>query len=143
MVDVILDGEVVAWDDGRKEIIPFGFNRAVAKSRKEWLHCNGGIDTRDIDPHGENNDGLRVVTTGKDVDTDHRSSKKCWLKYVVFDVLYMSGPDASRIMNGVFNGIIRKKESSYIIPHTGSLLNLDLYQRRAILQVNNNIETLT
>lgn len=33
-VNVILDGEIMAWDGGREEYIPFGANRTVANARR-------------------------------------------------------------------------------------------------------------
>jgi DNA ligase-4 len=33
-VDVVLDGEVMAWDNRRKELVPFGHNRTVANFRR-------------------------------------------------------------------------------------------------------------
>eukprot|EP00980_Cylindrotheca_fusiformis_P025864 scaffold14741_cov135-Cylindrotheca_fusiformis.AAC.14 len=33
-VDVVLDGEVMAWDNRREELVPFGYNRTVANFRR-------------------------------------------------------------------------------------------------------------
>ena len=36
-VDVILDGEMIGWDDGIKKDAPFGWNRAFAKNREDFM----------------------------------------------------------------------------------------------------------
>lgn len=39
-IDVILDGEVMAWDNRRKELVPFGHNRTVANFRRYVLRLS-------------------------------------------------------------------------------------------------------
>ena len=48
---MILDGEVIAWDNGRKETILFGANRSVAKFRREWCERHSQVDARDLGVH--------------------------------------------------------------------------------------------
>jgi len=136
-VDVILDGEVISWDNLRKEIIPFGVNRGVAKSRRDYMRRNGLLDERDLDIHDEN-DGVTVMTESltagfdKNLEFDEGvvPGKDIWLKYVVFDILYLGGPDASKVMKESFDFLKDEFQPSV----TGSLLNLDLWKRRRILQ---------
>lgn len=42
---------MVAWDDKQKITLPFGWNRRVAKVRKDWLKRNNELDPRDLDLH--------------------------------------------------------------------------------------------
>ncbi len=138
-VDVILDGEVISWDNQRKEVIPFGQNRGVAKTRKSYLRNHGLLDERDVsdDVHNKN-EGLNAMTesilAGFDKQIDFEDSvipgKDVWLKYIVFDILYIGGPDAQKVIDDAFDpfqlDIIKPKER-------GSILNLDLWKRRRIL----------
>jgi ATP-dependent DNA ligase len=50
-VDVILDGEMIAWDNIDKENILFGKNKTVAKMRRKWCSLNGLIDECDLNLH--------------------------------------------------------------------------------------------
>lgn len=62
-VDVILDGEVISWDNGRQEIIPFGVNRTVANDRRAYCERKGLLEESDLNHHQEEQD-LNVMNTG-------------------------------------------------------------------------------
>ncbi len=137
-VDVILDGEVVSWDNGKSETIPFGQNRGIAKARRVYLNDEGLLDNRDLNLH-DNEDGDNVMkestTYGYDKDYPFDEGvvpgKDTWLKYTVFDILYLGGPDADKVMEEAFKPF----QNDALKPQrTGSLLNLDLWKRRRILQ---------
>jgi hypothetical protein len=89
-VDVILDGEVIAWDDKQKVTLPFGCNRRVAKLRKEWLQHNRELDDRDLNLHDGEGD-VNVVSGGfhgeenLGFETNQNSGSHVWMKYVIFD----------------------------------------------------------
>jgi hypothetical protein len=138
-VDVILDGEVVSWDNEKMETIPFGVNRAIAKSRKGYMKKNGLLDERDLDLHRDEKEGVTVMTDALGAGFDKNVSfdegitpgKEVWLKYMVFDILYLGGPDASKVMEDAFTPFQKKDLKP---PNVGSILNLDLWKRRRILQ---------
>lgn len=129
-VDVILDGEVISWDDGRKEVIPFGANRGVANDRRKYLFKHGLVEDRDLNHHqnaqnvvNPNDDEVKEKGTPGNADYIGRS---CWLKYIVFDILYVGGPDAEKVIS----------ESTTLtgddLP-TGSILKLSGFDRKKIL----------
>ena len=139
-VDVILDGEMISWDDGNKECIAFGYNRAVAKERKEWMEQNGCLDERDKDPHAGREDELNILTvsesrkskSNKDSNEDYQSGSSCWLKFVAFDILYIDGPDAFKLLEPlscINNTSLMQNQCENL----GSIINLPLYQRKSIL----------
>lgn len=139
-VDVILDGEVVSWDNGRMETVQFGRNRGIAKARREYMSKNGLLDSRDIDLHNDQEDeDLNIMTDAttagfdKDLvfDPGVEPGKDHWLKYAIFDILYLGGPDAARVMEDAFRPLQcdQLKGGS-----TGSMINLDLWKRRRIMQ---------
>lgn len=152
-IDVILDGEVIAWDNVRKETIPFGANRAVAKCRREWCQRHGEIDDKDLRTHENDGDeGLNVLSTAESAmfETSRSTSgsgaddgRDCWLKFVVFDILYVGGPDASKAREeacGFFhhNSTASTTNSTTSIPtptqsSSGSILNYPLCARKCIL----------
>ena len=92
-VDIILDGEVVSWDDSKKETIPFGDNRRVAKVRQKWMGRHGLLDPRDSNLHaGEEDVNVVDAATMSNWDKDKAEYEKrqdegsdVWLKYVIFD----------------------------------------------------------
>ncbi len=138
-VDVILDGEVISWDNAKKEIIPFGQNRGVAKARKEYMLHNGLLDERDIsDGLHHQNEGLNTMTESilagftRDIDSEESGipGKDVWLKYVVFDILYLGGSDAQRLIDDAFDPFHLEAIKPEVL---GSTLNLDLWKRRRIL----------
>ena len=67
-MDCILDGEMLAWDNELKSVIDFGENRTVAKKETEILS--------------------QAVP----------GPLKQWLKYIVFDIVYLSGPGAAELI---------------------------------------------
>jgi len=139
-VDVILDGEVIAWDNARKETIPFGANRAVAKCRREWCELNGQIDARDLGVHEDETEGLNVMSVAdsavfeRPLSLDNGTQpeepgKHCWLKFVVFDILYVGGPDAQKAIEESCGFFSRNP----IPAMSGSILNSPLCARKCIL----------
>jgi len=145
-VDCILDGEIIAWDNQKKEVIPFGNNRTVAKVRRNYLHANGQINEMDMNLHdGEGDTNVQSVALG---DSFIRSNKdnanilgvenpgaECWLKYVIFDILHVSGPDASRLIRKACAHLTPESSPDYarVSSLSGSILDLTGYHRRAIL----------
>ena len=137
---MILDGEVIAWDNGRKETIPFGANRSVAKCRREWCERHGQVDARDLGVHEDETEGLNVISIADSAVFERPRSlgngtqpsetgKHCWLKFVVFDILYVGGPDAHKVVEescGFFSRIP-------IPVMSGSILNSPLCARKCIL----------
>ena len=134
-VDCVFDGEVIAWDDFRSEVIPFGMNRAVAKYRREYLHSKGLVDKRDVgfDRVGKNNLGILNGPMGKgdtpyklkernqaNMETERQSSAEApsvsekdqypgsymWLTYVIFDIVYLGGPGAKAFLDSIGCGDI-------------------------------------
>ena len=143
-IDCILDGEIIAWDDTKGEVIPFGNNRTVAKVRREYLGSKGLLDPRDMAHEDED---LNVVSVGLG-DAFIRSNKdntnilqvespgkSCWLKFVVFDCLYVGGPDASKLIPKACAHLTPPSSPDYerVSQMNGSIINLTGYHRRAIL----------
>jgi hypothetical protein len=99
---VILDGEMIAWDNIDKENIYFGKNKTVAKMRRKWCALNGLIDERDLNLHKEvenHSAQAAIEDEGHDHDNKPEAGADCWLKFVVFDILYVNGPDALRLLH--------------------------------------------
>jgi hypothetical protein len=143
-IDCILDGEIIAWDDTKGEVIPFGNNRTVAKARREYLRSKRLLDPRDM---AHDDDDLNVVSVGMG-DAFIRSNKdnanilqvdnpgkSCWLKFVVFDCLYVGGPDASKLIRKACTHLTPPSSPDYerVSTMTGSIIDLTGYHRRAIL----------
>lgn len=127
---------MLSWDDLKKETVPFGENRGVAKLRKNWLRKHGKLDPRDNNIHSGSGDlDVNVVQDAtlhfsKDQSVyGSRPNPGCdvWLKYIVFDILYLGGPDAQKVIDDAFP-FLEKKPTA-----TGSIVNLDLMQRKRIL----------
>jgi len=140
-VDVILDGEMVSWDDHKKEAIPFGGNRTVAKNRLEWMRRNGRIDDIDFKLHADDSD-KNIMTPGvfsarykkpaRNQDANDPGSV-CWLKFVLFDILYIGGPDKNKLFK---DSGISLRELAPIVPERdggGSVINLKLWERKSLL----------
>lgn len=128
-VDVILDGEVIAWDNARKEIIPFGINRTIANVRRKFLAQHNRLDERDMDLHANEVD-INVVPPGaqpggRGPNDEPEAGADCWLKYIVFDILYVGGPDAAKL--------IKEATGAKGAVDTGSILSLDGFDRKKIL----------
>ena len=150
-VDVILDGEICSWDDGRKELIPFGNNRTVANGRKGYLSRHNLLDARDLNLHSHNpadssimraadefkfvrQSATRAVRGTGDEAVDGEQAvdpgKECWLQFLVFDILYVGGPDAKKL----FDDCGFETDDGAISPREGgSIIHLPLLQRKKIL----------
>lgn len=129
-LDLILDGEVIAWDNGHEETVPFGFNRTIARKRQEYMDRNGLLDRKDRDLHKDEKDSkVYNMTTSWDgkssEETADLTGKECWLQYIVFDVVYVGGPGAADFLS--------KTVSSYIKPEPGCIMGLDAFERKKIL----------
>ena len=134
-VDVLFDGEMISWDDEHQEKIEFGFNRNVAKARRIWLQENNMIDDRDANLHCDNEDDTMVATANNlNNNKDDYSGESCWLKYVIFDILYIDGPDADKLLN-VINSATDplSLRPGNKFNTRGSIINTDLYHRKSIL----------
>lgn len=131
-VDVILDGEVIAWDNRTKTTIPFGDNRGVAKARRRYLQTIGALDERDLNCHRHDQE-KNVYSVG---DTDKPGKSKydledgehVWLRLVIFDILYINGKDSDCVIKKAFDYLPH-------IPKTrnGSVIDFDLMQRKRLL----------
>lgn len=126
-VDVILDGEVIAWDDGKQETIPFGNNRTVATARKNWMVSQGILEDRDTNLHHGESD-LNAINVGfYDSDkVDYSGGCDCWLRYEIFDVLHVSGGNAVDLIS-----------QATLLPRdkiqTGSIIHMNGFKRKRIL----------
>lgn len=126
-VDVIFDGEVIAWDNGKQETIPFGNNRTIALARQRWMESQGLVESRDRNLH-EGQTDLNVMkpayVDGDVVETIAGSD--CWLRYEVFDILYVGGPQAADLIS-----------SAALFPadevKIGSIIHFNGFQRKRIL----------
>jgi hypothetical protein len=125
-----LDGEVISWDNARQENIPFGINRNVAIQRRMWLERNGLLDKCDVNLHEGVDDinvmQIRAEKTNRIPADESEAGADCWLKFIVFDILYVGGPDAAKLISEqapALNGDVP----------TGSILNLDGFERKKIL----------
>lgn len=55
-VDVILDGEMIAWDAEENKPVPFGSNRTVAEMNRNRRKRDGTLDRRDLGLHKNETD---------------------------------------------------------------------------------------
>lgn len=132
-VDVILDGEVIAWDNRTKTTVPFGDNRSIAKARRIYLDRIGGLDERDLNCH-LNDIERNVYTIGNDDIATGKSKydaddgEHVWLRFIIFDILYLSGKDAAFVLENACRHLSE-------IPQTrsGSLIDFDLMHRKKLL----------
>ena len=129
--DIILDGELIAWDDSRKETIPFGYNRTVARLRRQWMKATGCFDWRDTKLHQGDSD-CRVYGSdyffGKQNDLlPDMSGKSCWLQFVAFDVVYVGGPNARKVVQSAVSPYLHES----IDP--ANLVRMDLMERKKLL----------
>jgi hypothetical protein len=130
-VDVVLDGEILSWDNGRQETIPFGQNRTVALLRQKWMKLSGQIDERDVGLHVHDVDEKVMQTSnisnvGGVTDSD-LAGEECWLQYCAFDVLYIGGPDAARLLLDTVSPHIQP------CPEPGPIIDLDGLERKKLL----------
>ena len=128
-VNVILDGEVTSWDNGRQELIPFGSNRTVANYRRLYLQRHGLLDERDKNLHQKSTESsiMRAADEfkfAKPLTSETEDpGKECWLQYLAFDILYVDGPDAKKLF--AHCGLDTTK--------AGSIINLSGLHRKQIL----------
>ena len=84
--DLILDGEVLAWDNTDKETIPFGFNRTIANFRRQHMANHDMLDPRDENLHDDIEDDDEVYNFAayhNDVPSSEETrlaGKECWLQ---------------------------------------------------------------
>jgi ATP dependent DNA ligase domain len=127
--DVILDGEVIAWDSIREETVPFGSNRTVATLRTKWMARNGMLDSRDRNMHdGDSNKSMNLANSFIDKSsTDMDVGDECWLQYIIFDLIYIDGPGANDLLNDTISEHILPR------PSAGSIIHLDALERKTLL----------
>jgi hypothetical protein len=146
-VDVILDGEMISWDNRRNEHIPFGSNKTVAKARRGHMQQQHTLEDCDLHLHeGNNNNGAddddelniaheaAATSSASSTISSNRTTSMgahCWLKYVAFDILYCGGPDAPKLLERVHRRMGRHVSGSG--GGSGSLLHLDAYTRKMLL----------
>ncbi|KAL3903017.1 MAG: hypothetical protein SGILL_010609, partial [Bacillariaceae sp.] len=130
-LDVILDGEVESWDNKKKCLVPFGENRAVASYRRAYLKHQGLIGPLDSNYHSDAKDDPNIMRTKSnwnkvELDEEEQVARGAhfWLKFMAFDILYVEGEDARRLLDDC--GV------SSDVP-TGSIINLSLMERKQIL----------
>ena len=131
-VDVIIDGEILAWDSVRKEVIPFGQNRTVAKLRRTWMQKHGMLDPRDLRLHAGDKDAkeVRMAFVSKkseEGDEEDFAGQECWLLFCAFDILYIAGPDAETILKETISPHVEPP------PKPGSMIDLDGFERKKLL----------
>jgi DNA ligase N terminus/ATP dependent DNA ligase domain len=131
-LDLILDGEVISWDNCRQETVPFGFNRMIAKKRHEYMGRNGLLDHRDRNLHKDEQDSTvyNALTSWDGKSSSDESAdltgRECWLQYIVFDVVYVGGPGAADFLS--------KTVSSYLTDlKPGCIMGLDAFERKKIV----------
>ena len=145
--DLIFDGEIVAWDNHRKETIPFGNNRTIANLRRRWLERHRTVDSRDLRIH-DREPGLRTkdpVFDGFQVDIseiEESAGEECWLQYQIFDLLYIDGPGAVDFVNATVSSNIHFPRGP------GSIVGIDLMERKKLLYrlvdpVSNEVEIVS
>lgn len=128
-MDVILDGEVIAWDSHRQETVPFGNNRGIALMRRQYLASRGQLDDRDKNVHTDDSEGPFMSSPNdKNMDEDQSlAGSECWLQFVVFDIVYMDGEGATKLLSETVSPHLKDSVSP------GSLSNLDLFERKKLL----------
>lgn len=128
-IDVILDGEVIAWDSYRQETVPFGNNRSIASMRRQYLASRGDLDDRDRNVHTDDSDGPFMPSPNdKEMDNDQDlAGSECWLQFVIFDIVYLDGEGMAELLRET----VAPHLTTFVSP--GSLTNLDLFERKKIL----------
>lgn len=140
-LNAILDGEIESWDNSNQSLVPFGENRTVAGYRRAYLKRHGGINILDENLHAE--DDITAMRTANDFFRDTTTSmeeqvargENLWLKFMAFDILYIDGPDATRLLD----------DCSLANVEVGSIVRLPLMRRKQILyriltQQSNEVE---
>ncbi|CAB9499454.1 DNA ligase 4 [Seminavis robusta] len=132
-IDVILDGEVLAWDSKSEAVIEFGNNRTVAKLRRKWMESQGQVDERDLGLHeGEKEAKVMKPEYFKQFDKeedDTEGGDEVWLKFTAFDVVYIGGPGAEECLKNGLRPYLEADESV----EAGSIIHLSLFERKALL----------
>jgi ATP-dependent DNA ligase len=139
-VNVILDGEIESWDNGRQELIPFGSNRTIGNYRRAYLQRHGMLDDRDRNLHhndtitnssimraADDNRFVKKSKNSEQVEGEDDPGKDCWLQFIVFDILYVDGPDAKKLWQDC--GLL----ADDVVQSTGSIVHLTGLQRKQIL----------
>ena len=128
-MDMILDGEVLAWDDEKKETIPFGNNRTVAAFRTEYMKYHGTLDARDRDLHVGEKD-VKVMHINKawqngEGQVPDLNGRDCWLQFIAFDIVFLDGDGAQELLDKVV--------PPYMKATSGPLMDLECIERKKIL----------
>jgi len=126
-MDMILDGEVLAWDDVKKETVPFGSNRTIAILRRKWLDKNGLYEDIDKNMHTGKMENKAMKTTDDGAAYCERTAEACWLMFVAFDIVYINGPGAEKMLEETVSKATRPR------PVPGSLIELDNFERKKLL----------
>lgn len=92
---------------------------------------NGLLDSRDQDIHvGETNvksmNASNTWNDGKNQPYD-LAGKECWLQFIVFDVVYIDGPQADVFLRQTVSPTCNP------MPSPGSIINLDCFERKKVL----------
>ena len=129
-VDIVLDGEILAWDSGREETIPFGQNATVSKLRRSWMRKQSKIDDRDVGLHSDEQDSKvrssYFSNTGA-APEEELAGEECWLVYYAFDVLYIDGPDAAKLLEDTVSPHVQPR------PTPGTIIHLEGLERKKLL----------
>lgn len=128
-MDMIIDGEVLAWDDDKKETIPFGNNRTVARLRGEWMKYQGLLDTRDRNLHDGDKDvkviHMDMLWQDGDGQVPDLNGRDCWLQFIPFDIVFLDGDGAQAVLDKTVSKFLRAKP--------GSLMDLECMERKKLL----------
>ena len=94
-----------------------------------WCLRQELIDDRDLGLHDGDHDKNVMSHSSRlnSASTTQISGEHCWLKFIVFDILYIGGVDAQKCISESLKSLKSKPCSA------GSILNLGLYQRKCIL----------
>lgn len=134
-IDVVLDGEILAWDNKEKKVVEFGNNRTIAILRQNWLRAQGRIEEIDRRLHEGENDAFVIefdeakhwrFDREKSIDPEaSEGGDQCWVKFVSFDVLFVGGPDAKKALAESLS--LNSKSS------IGSVADMTGFERKRIL----------
>lgn len=130
-VNLILDGEIEAWDNSKQELIPFGENRTVAQYRRAYLKQHKLLDPLDLHLHdGETDpdiqrvaDDNRYKKAAVSTEEEVNRGERMWLKAMFFDVLFVGGPDAKELLD----------DCGLTDVPPGSIIHLPLLNRKQVL----------
>lgn len=129
-MDLILDGEILSWDDGRKETLPFGTNRTVANLRHEYLKYKGMLEDIDANLHDGETEHKSMNSSNLRIGDDSQVEvvgEDCWLQFVAFDVVYINGPSAADFLKMNTSTVCHSKLQP------GSLVDLEGLERKKLL----------